>query len=98
MLAEALEKLRLVLDSAGSQGRALDSETLCKELGNVCLVDYSTRKECKNDHPGITVHDRQVAVEVVLADKVDDDIDTFLLALDDLLKACMLANTYPNVL
>lgn len=88
IVLEAVQELGLVLDRARAKRRALESEALVEEGGEGNLVHVGSREEGEVDYGTIAVEDLEVTVEVVLANKVDDEVDTLTALLHLLGKVC----------
>lgn len=84
VLLELAEKVGLVLEVAGAEGRALEGEALVQDGSEVSLVKDGSGQEGEIDNGAIAVERLDVLVEVVLADEVDDEVDTGVVLLDDL--------------
>lgn len=75
ILLEAREQIRLVLDRAGAERRPLDREALVEEHAKVGLVDNRSRQEGEVHHRAVAAEQGDVARKVVLAHKVDNEVD-----------------------
>lgn len=84
ILLELAEKVGLVLEVAGAEGRALECEALVEDGAEVGLVEDRSGEEGEVNDGTVAVQRLDVLVEVVLANKVDNEVDASVVLLDNL--------------